>query len=209
MVDSIRTHRERKEQYIRQLEADISRLREGYSNDMTAANASLQQQREVLQAQEEENNVLKELLASNGIPYEAELARRKAARQPEKNNPSQTGSTSATRSTGPQSSAPFLTTPGTTVSSNTSPGASAVELPDPKQAGGSYPQGGFHAAQNEQPGISEFPGYMDQDQGPVVTTGAMTFEMPGIFETDPQLGIEFILTYVLSAPFQVQCALKS
>lgn len=203
MVDGVRTHRERKEQYIRTLEADISRLRESYSNDMTAANASLQQQREVLQSQEDENNILKELLALNGIPYEAELAKRKAARQPQNINPSHAGSTSATRSTGPQSSVQFLTTPGTTASSNTSPGASAVDLSGSKPAGGTFPQGGFHAAQNEQPGISEFPGYIDQ--GP----GVMTVEMPGVFEKDPQLGIEFILTYVLPTPFQVQCALRA
>lgn len=185
-IDYIRTHRERKEQYIRTLEADISRLREGYSNDVTAANASLQRQRELLQAQEEENKILKEILAANGIPYEAELARRKSTKQ---TGDSGIESASGTRSTGPQSSAPFLTT-GTSVSTNTSPGASGVDLPNPEQAAGAYPQSGFHATQIEQPGISEFSGQMNQD------AGAMAVEMPGIFEKDPQLGIDFILTYV-------------
>ncbi|KAK2764494.1 hypothetical protein FQN54_009189 [Arachnomyces sp. PD_36] len=189
-----RTHRERKEQYIRTLETDISRLREGYSNDMNAAHFSLQQQREALQAQEEENNILKEILASNGIPYEAELARRKAARQAENPGFSQAGSTSGTHSSEPRSNSALLTTPGTTVSSNTSPSASGVEYVDPKHGGGAYPQGGYHAAQSEQPGISEYPGPMTQmgqiDQVPA-SLGA---EMPGIFEADPQLGIEFILT---------------
>jgi hypothetical protein len=155
-----------------------------------------------LQAQEDENNILKEILASNGIPYEAELARRKAARQAENPGLSQAGSTSGTHSTGPQSSnPPFLTTPGTTVSSNTSPGASGVELADPKQVGGMYPQGGFHAAQNEQPGISEYSLPMNQ------VPGVTSIEMPGIFERDPQLGIEFILKYVLYVRFEVQCVL--
>lgn len=203
-----RTHRERKEQYIRTLETDISRLREGYSNDITAAHTSLQQQRETLQAQEEENNILKEILASNGIPYEAELARRKAARQAKNSGLSQTGSTSGTHSAGLQSNnTGFLTTPGTTISSNTSntsPGASGVELTDPKHGGGTYPQGGFHAAQNEQPGISEYSGHIDQVP---VAPGVPPVELPGIFERDPQLGIEFILTYVLRVTLQVEwCA---
>ncbi|GAB1191445.1 hypothetical protein APSETT444_000624 [Aspergillus pseudonomiae] len=75
-----RTHRERKEQYMRALETEVSRLREAYTQEISAANLTVHQHREMVRSLSEENNILKEILAAHGINYEAEVERRKAER---------------------------------------------------------------------------------------------------------------------------------
>lgn len=187
-----RTHRERKEQYIRALESEISRLREAYSNDISSAHASLQQHREMLQNLKEENNTLKEILRSCGIPFEAEFERRKAEYDQHKaggySAESFAGgsSTTGSQSAGFQSSNPgFLTTPPSTFSPS-SPSGSRGEHGD---ANG--PPFQAHAYQSSP---SEQPGYLDFSSKPNTTKELSP--TPGIFEEDPQLGIDFILTYV-------------
>src|SRR3954454_21230077 len=71
-----RTHRERKEQYIKALEIELSRLREGYTSDVAQMNTTLEQHRMMLREHQEENAFLKEILMSRGISYQSELEKR-------------------------------------------------------------------------------------------------------------------------------------
>ncbi|OJD17424.1 hypothetical protein AJ78_02498 [Emergomyces pasteurianus Ep9510] len=201
-----RTHRERKEQYIRALETEISRLRECYSNDMSASNISIQQQKKVLQEQKEENATLRQILAAHGIPFEAELEQRKAALRSAGGRhgptPAFDGNTSYSHS---QSQSPshahshsqgfigdgnYLTaTPPTTVSA-VSPGTSShyADAQHSRNTFSSYP-GVSQGLQNEHPGVlAESNAWWGGDGGSTVD------DMPGIFEKDPQLGVEFILS---------------
>ncbi|KAJ9394266.1 hypothetical protein DTO282F9_8833 [Paecilomyces variotii] len=185
-----RTHRERKEQYIRALETEVSRLREAYTADVASAHASLQQHGEALHGLREENAILKDILASHNINYEAELQRRKGERPPGSFAGSSTGSQSA----GLQSSGapPMFTTPPTTISSPGGSGGDHFELPP--NNGPSYQHSGFQVSHGgEQPGHLDFSS--KAANGPVLS------EVPGIFEKDPQLGVDFVLT--LEAPCRV------
>ncbi|PGH14646.1 hypothetical protein AJ80_05826 [Polytolypa hystricis UAMH7299] len=209
-----RTHRERKEQYIRTLETEISRLRENYSTDVTGANVSLQQQREALQEQREENAVLREILAAHGIPFEAELERRKAAlratggnnhhhhQQQQHASSSLAASTpqshthSQTHSVGMSSGpAPLLTTPPTTVSV-TSP-SSRSDSADNTQHNHHHNNNNGSLAPYHAPPIQqqyEQPGALDGQVRYCGDDQLAVSSMPGVFEKDPQLGIDFILT---------------
>lgn len=185
--ERFRTHRERKEQYIRALETEVSRLREAYTADVASAHASLQQHGEALHGLREENAILKDILASHNINYEAELQRRKGERPPGSFAGSSTGSQSA----GLQSSGapPMFTTPPTTISSPGGSGGDHFELPP--NNGPSYQHSGFQVSHGgEQPGHLDFSS--KAANGPVLS------EVPGIFEKDPQLGVDFVLTYVES-----------
>lgn len=162
-------------------------MREAYTADVASAHSSLQQHGEALHGLREENAILKEILASRGINYESELQRRKRERPAGSFAGSSTGSQSA----GLQSSGapPLFTTPPTTISSPGGSGGDHFELSPGNGPG--YQHGGFHVSHG-----SEQPGHMDlspkADNTPVQT------EVPGIFEKDPQLGIDFVLTYVES-----------
>ncbi|KAK2812062.1 hypothetical protein FQN50_001772 [Emmonsiellopsis sp. PD_5] len=192
-----RTHRERKEQYIRALETEIARLRESYSNDVSASNMSLQQQKRILQEQKEENVVLRELLAAHGIQFEAELERRKALRtgshhahansfsgsnsHSHSHSQSHSNTHSHSQSHGLIGGGNFLTTPPTTVSA-LSPGTGS----DYTDNGKMYSYSGSHGHQLEQPGVLAESNQFGNDSTAIG-------DMPGVFETDPQLGIDFIL----------------
>jgi hypothetical protein len=191
MLTVARTHRERKEQYIRALESEISRLREAYSTDIASAHASLQQHREMLQSMREENNTLKEILRSCGVPYEAEFERRKAEYERKGSGYSAErlasgSSTTGSQSAGFQSSGPgFLTTPPSTFSPS-SPSGSRGEHGE-----GTAPSFQAHTYQSSP---FEQAGFLDFSSKPTRTKELPA--TPGIFEEDPELGIEFILTYV-------------
>ncbi|PGH13053.1 hypothetical protein AJ79_03890 [Helicocarpus griseus UAMH5409] len=202
-----RTHRERKEQYIRALETEISRLRECYSNDISTANTSMQQQKKALQEQKEENALLREILTAHGIPFEAELEQRKLALRStthptyansfagstsHSHSHSQTHSHPQSQSQSPPQGFPaggnFLTpTPPTTVSA-VSPGTGS-DYADGQHSGKMFPSySGSHGHQNEQAGVLAESNSWGGDNSAVVD------DIPGIFDKDPQLGIDFILT---------------
>lgn len=196
-----RTHRERKEQYIRALESEISRLREAYSEDVTAANTQIQQQRDMVSTLKQENEHLKEILRSCGIPFEAEFERRKAEYEHRRVNAfpadSYTGgasSTTGSQSAGLQSSnAAFLTTPPSSFSPPT-PGSR-----EGSRGNGSVPfqTHGVHSSPIDHHGTLDFSNQANGSLDPVKPLPAV----PGIFEEDPQLGIEFILTCVFFFSF--------
>lgn len=161
-------------------------MREAYSHDIIASQTSLQQHREALQALREENEIMKEILRSHGISYEAELERRRAELLSMGPGSSFAGSSSGSAIL--QTSYPHvLSTPATTVSSGMSPGASHGDHMDLSHGNGRMYQHEFQASPCERPGFVEHSSQFN---------GASAPEAPGIFEKDPQLGIDFILTYV-------------
>lgn len=180
---------------MRELENEVSRLREAYAVEISAANVSIQQHQQRVQTLSDENDVLRGILSSHGIPFEAEVERRKAERaaarsqySPFTSSPSsQTQAASA--STGNQS---YAITPTTTVSNNVSPSANGTTYFDISPT-----QQFFHqppAAQAPQGGSASM---LDRSgpahDGPVQAMPAAG----GIFEEDPQLQIDFILTCVI------------
>lgn len=203
MANHSRTHRERKEQYIRALEVEISRLREGYSNDITAANLSILQHRQALEEQQDENKKLKEILASNGINVDSELERHKSTSASHGSSYAEgtAQSHSQPQSSGFSGSGNYLgTTPDTTVSSGRTPPDMGSALPDMSQQVAPmqpYPGSGTHASHyHGQSGKVDEVGFFGGEMGESAVVG----EMPGIFEKDPQLGIDFVLAYEYSLP---------
>ncbi|KAL4927057.1 protein flbB [Aspergillus undulatus] len=175
-----RTHRERKEQYIRALESEVARLREAYTQEISAANLAVHQHREMITSVSEENNMLKEILAAHNINVEAELERRKAERP----MPVIHSSPGAGGSVGSQTGVPSMTghtysTPPTTVSSS---GMSPKAVGTDKVDFSSTPD-----LSNAQ-AVSMMPcdALAAIDRRPPAAVG-------GIFEDNPQLQVDFIL----------------
>ncbi|RDW74596.1 protein flbB [Aspergillus mulundensis] len=177
-----RTHRERKEQYIRALESEVARLREAYTQEISAANLAVHQHREMVSSVSEENNMLKEILAAHNINIDAELERRRVERpMGPVFHSSPVGAGSVGSQTGVASfTAHTYSTPPTTVSSSgMSPKVHGVEKFDFS----SVPDAGPSSH-----GIAAMPcdALAAIDRRPPIQGG-------GIFEDHPQLQIDFIL----------------
>ncbi|GAQ06305.1 hypothetical protein ALT_3626 [Aspergillus lentulus] len=196
-----RTHRERKEQYIRSLETEVSRLREAFTQEMSAANLAVVQHREMLQTVNDENAILKELLTAHGIQFEAELERRRAQRRSAgrgfQSSPLAGSSVVSQAPAAPAASnGNTYTTPPTTVSnvsSDVSPLANGMERVDISPTHEITPPPPISMTASS----CEIPANLDlsaiaRNQEPVQAVG-------GIFEVDPQLQIDFILTYAARA----------
>ncbi|KAF4210744.1 hypothetical protein CNMCM8980_003590 [Aspergillus fumigatiaffinis] len=191
-----RTHRERKEQYIRSLETEVSRLREAFTQEMSAANLAVVQHREMLQTVNDENAILKELLTAHGVQFEAELERRRAERRSAgrgfQSSPLAGSSVVSRAPAAPAASnGNTYTTPPTTVSnvsSDVSPLASGMERVDisPTHELTPPPPIAMTASSCEIPANLDLSA-IARNQEPVQAVG-------GIFEVDPQLQIDFILT---------------
>jgi hypothetical protein len=196
-----RTHRERKEQYIRALEGEISRLRESYSTDISSAHSTIQQHRRMLQELQQQNETLKEILHARGILFEPEFERRRAEYLRQTPRPLPTTTTTntaaayssdhfAASSTGSPSNGfsaantAILQTPPSTYST-ASPEAGVPDRVD------SSKYGHFHAGSTDQP-----PSLLELSSSADPSNGPSPVPLPGIFEDDPQLGIDFILRYV-------------
>jgi hypothetical protein len=147
-------------------------------------NTSLEQHRIALREHQEENAFLKEILASRGISYQKELEKRSAAKA---RNPSFGNSTTIAQS--------GIYNPMTLAPSSASGYSPQPTIPDRSygagrmgnMAGSSATGGTHHSYSPTDPGIFE---QAIKHESPGVP------EMPGIFETDPQLQVEFILAYV-------------
>ncbi|KAL4885256.1 hypothetical protein BJY04DRAFT_214590 [Aspergillus karnatakaensis] len=178
-----RTHRERKEQYIKALEVEVARLREAYTQEISAANLAVHQHREMVNSVTEENNILKEILASHNINLEAEIERRKSERHiPVFQSSPATGGSVGSQTAGVGSfSGHTYSTPPTTISSGMSPRFNGVEKVDFSAAPDVSPHSHGH-------GQLEMPcdALAAIDRRPPLQNG-------GIFETQPQLQIDFIL----------------
>lgn len=146
----------------------------------------LRQSEMIQQDQQQEIMLLREILTSRNIPFEKELKQRKASQ----------GSIHGQLNTNMnnQYSAP----PFSHMLTNTSPSSGFTDLPQtgfsngsrnyssgqsPGQSGGGPSPQGYHHHSNNSPGLDEF--------RPIKQEAVS--DMPGIFEKDPQLGIDFIL----------------
>ncbi|KAL5338870.1 hypothetical protein BJX70DRAFT_388295 [Aspergillus crustosus] len=177
-----RTHRERKEQYMKALESEVARLREAYTQEISAANLAVHQHREMVHAVTEENNMLKEILASHNINLDAEIERRKSERpMPAFHSSPITGGSVGSQTAGVASfSGHTYSTPPTTVSSDMSPKVNGVDKVDFSSVPDISPHGGH--------GHTEMPcdALAAIDRRPAIQHG-------GIFESQPQLQVDFIL----------------
>lgn len=187
-------------------------MREAYTQDVTAANISQQQLREVVQSLRDENEILKEMLLSHGIQYEAELDRRKAERLASYNlqqSPLAASSTTDGSQAGGQAhSTSYMQsiTPATTVASGLSPRANGVYRIDVSPPVDQSQNVYGHQHQHQQHyhmGSPELPMTLDHAGGPVTLGHHADRPVPavqGIFELDQQLQSDFILTYVTLPP---------
>ncbi|KAJ5157707.1 uncharacterized protein N7482_008807 [Penicillium canariense] len=185
-----RTHRERKEQYMRALETEVSRLREAYTNEISDANVALQQHKELLHTARGENEVLKEILAAHGINYGPELEQRMAERGPLvgfQTSPVPASSSGSNTAGFTNSTSNPNVTPATSISTGLSPGANGgAEHPDISPPMGFVPQQQvYHTCANESLGL---------DRSACQVVDSPVPAMRGVFESDPQLQIDFILT---------------
>ena len=184
-----RTHRERKEQYIKLLELDLDRLKEVYINDNN-------QTGQVIRQLQQENALLRDILASRGVNAEEEFAIRKSgmgmtmpikrdanslspSQMPTRVLPQHQGYLATTPSTpgySPMGENPYSNGSGTLSVSGHSPGMTHHS-----------PGNTHHNSSPAGPEIQEFSIKQEHDAVPA---------MPGIFESSPQLAVDFILQYV-------------
>lgn len=159
----------------------MSRLREGYASDVASMNTSLEQHRTALREHQEENAFLKEILASRGISYQKEL---------EKRNTAKARSTSFTSNT-------TIVQPGYYNSLTSAPSSAPSYSPQPTLAERSYTGGRVGSAAGGSASGSTQHGYSTADpevlEHAIKSESPAVPEMPGIFEIDPQLQVEFIL----------------
>lgn len=179
---------------MRSLETEVSRLREAYTNEISDANVTIQQQKEMLQSTRDENEILKEILVAHGIQYEPELERRRAEYPPVagfQSSPVAASSTGSQTAGFTHSASNHNTTPATTISTGMSPRANgSVEHPEVSPPMAFAPQ-----QQVYQTSSCDNVGSMDRSACQTGVSPVST--MGGVFETDPQLQIDFILTYVI------------
>lgn len=187
-----RTHRERKEQYMRALETEVSRLREAYTNEISDANVTIQKQKEMLQSVRDENEILKEILVAHGIQYGEELEKRRSERPPVgyQSSPVTASSTGSQTAGFAHSASQQNTTPGTSISTGMSPKTTAVDHPDVAPPLAFAPQQVYHSSPVDHIG--------SLDRSACQMADAPVPAMRGIFESDPQLQVDFILTYVVT-----------
>jgi hypothetical protein len=180
---SARTHRERKEQYIKALETEMSRLRERYGADTIMMKNTLDQHRNALAEQQTDNMILKEILSSRGIDFQAEFQSRKAAVMMHSRNGSFAQSANGSRADSyGQISPSILPDSGRSPHSATGQKYSNGRMASTSEHS---PSGGaFHGYSPAEPGVSE-QGVKQEQMG--------VSDMPGIFERNQQLGIDFIL----------------
>lgn len=182
-----RTHRERKENYIKALELELARLREIFVIDQNNATETIAQHKAIIENQQRENLALREILTSRGIPYENELENRKAviSMRTKMEDASLTPPSIATLSP------PSVGGRSAGYRGNAAAPASTTTGYSPQ----AYLNGG-HSASGHSPGTTH---YSHSPQGPDIQEFSIKQEsnavadMPGIFEKEPQLGIDFIL----------------
>lgn len=180
---------------MRALETEVSRLREAYTNEISEAKVSIQQHQEMLQKAQSENDILKEILATHGINFASELEQRMADRgamggfHSSPVAPSSTGSNSVAFSNTHRANNQSIT-PATSISPELSPQAvHSVEQPDLAASMGFAPQPQvYHASPSENMAMDR------SSAGRILDPAVPT--MRGVFESDPQLQIDFILTCV-------------
>lgn len=162
--------------------------------------ATIQQQKLIIENQQRENLALREILSARGIPFENELENRKAiiAMRPKREDNSLSPPSMATMSPSTMAGRPGgyqQVVPGSaTAPSGYSPqnylngGGMSVS--------GHSPGTTHHSHSPQGPDVQEF-SIKQESHGVPDMPGMMA---PGIFEKDPQLGIDFILKYGFTVP---------
>lgn len=187
-----RTHRERKENYIKALELELARLRETFLLEQNARDATIQQQKLLLENQQRENLALREILTTRGVSFETELENRKAVMAMRTKREDNSLSPAAMATLSPSSMAGRQGGYQQVVSGP----ASAATGYSPQ-----YLNGGAMSISGHSPGTTH---HSHSPHGPEVQEFSIKYEsgaisdMPGmptvgVFEQDPQLGIDFIL----------------
>ena len=183
------THRERKEQYIKALELELARLREVFVAERAQIENHLRNSEAHLREQQQENILLRDILNNRGISFEIQLQQQKNA---------------IAMGAGPQSlralSPSYSTTQPSIYSSVVAPappsqsGISNMHHSAYTNGGGSMMSGNSpQSHNNSSPGATHHSNSPPEIQEIGVLKDAGTPDMPGIFERDPQLGIDFIL----------------
>ena len=156
--------------------------------EQNVRDTTIQQQKAIIENQQRENLALRDVLSSRGIPFENELENRKAL---------MTLKTKREENSMTPSSISTLSPPSV---GNRSAGYGAAVRAPSSAASGYSPQAYLSSAPISTAGHS--PGtthYASSPQGPDIQEFAIKQEegvvpdMPGIFEREPQLGIDFIL----------------
>ena len=178
ILNSNRTHRERKEQYVKALEIQLMNQKEAFVMEMGKASLQIEHQGLLLRDQQGENAILKEMLLARGIVFERELENRKMAMEiPVKREMTSMSPahipTHGNNHTAPSSISAFSPLPESTYTNGT-----------PMTMSGHSPSTTMHGHSPAGPEIQEFAVKQERDVTP---------DMPGIFEREPQLGIDFIL----------------
>ena len=185
LIVLLRTHRERKEQYIKALEIEVARLRDAFVSESATVQHHLRHSELLLRNQQQENMLLREMLNSRGVAFEVELQQRK--------NAMGMGQTQNVRGMSPSYAVPrtnaFFNAPPSTLSQSV---MSDMQHPGYTNGTSSHSPGSQNNPSPQThhsyspPEHQEIGGYRDKSVP----------DMPGIFEDDPQLGIDFILAYV-------------
>lgn len=182
-----RTHRERKEQYIKALEIEIARLRETFVAESATVQNHLRHSELMLRDQQQENMLLREILNSRGIAFEVELQQRKNALGVRSQ-----GSRGISPSYSAAHSSPYNTVMHASQSQS---GMSDLRHPGSGYANGTTSVGSGHSPNsqnNPSPGTHHSHSPPDVQEVAGRQDAGMP-DMPGVFEKDPQLGIDFIL----------------
>lgn len=178
-----RTHRERKEQYIKALESEVARLREAFAHEAAHANNMMKQNELVLHESQQEIMILRDMLASRGVPFEGELESRKT-------NARITGRDASSLS--PTHMSPPRVVPAPYQGGIPGPSSNVAFSTHERM----YPNGSTMSASGHSPGTTH---HSHSPSGPEVAEQSNMGspegvpDMPGIFEKDPQLGVDFIL----------------
>ncbi|KAJ9637601.1 hypothetical protein H2204_004750 [Knufia peltigerae] len=186
-----RTHRERKENYIKALELELARLRETYLAEQNAREATLKQQQLVIENQRNENLALREILMNRGIQFENELENRKAviAMRPKREENSLSPPNMAFSS---PTSMPGRSVVGYGSAGQPTPTVYSLNMNSAMSTSGHSPGTTHHSHSPQGPEIQEVS--IKQEPGAISDMPGMSgMLVPGIFEKDPQLGIDFIL----------------
>lgn len=156
-------------------------MRESYAQDSIIKKNTLDQHLMALGEAQTENELLKEILISHGIDYHNELNHRRNSMAAQ-SQPGSLGQSAGSRSGSYGQLSPPLVSQS---------GASPPTMP-----GRQYSNGNQISLPQQSPGIGTFQGHATVDPGvseTAIKREAEVPDMPGIFERDHQVGIDFIL----------------
>jgi len=180
---------------MRALETEVSRLREAYTNEISDANVTIRKQKEMLLSAQDENEILKEILIAHGLQYGEELEQRRSERAAirHQSSPVAASSTGSQTAGFAHSASQQNITPGTSISTGMSPKMTGMDHPEVSPPVAFAPQQVYHSSPADYIGSMDRSAcQMDQMADSPVPA------MRGVFETDPQLQVDFILTYVIT-----------